>query len=69
MVRVHGALRRERPGALLLLQVHDELVREVADAEVEPVQELLRREMIGAASLEAPLDVEVGSGRSWAEAH
>ena len=69
MVRVQGALQRERPGSLLLLQVHDELVLEVADGEVEPVQELLRREMVAAASLKVPLEVEVGSGRSWAEAH
>ena len=69
MIRVHDALRRERPDALLLLQVHDELVLEVAEREVEPVQELLKREMAAAASLAVPLDVEVGSGRSWAEAH
>jgi DNA polymerase-1 len=69
MIRVHEALRRERPDALLLLQVHDELVLEVAEREVEPVQALLRREMAAAAALEVPLEVEVGSGRSWAEAH
>jgi len=69
MIRVHDALRRERPDALLLLQVHDELVLEVAEREVEPVQALLRREMAAAAALDVPLEVEVGSGRSWAEAH
>ncbi len=69
MVRVQAALQRERPGALLLLQVHDELVLEVAEGEVEPVQELLRREMVAAAVLKVPLEVEMGSGRSWAEAH
>ena len=69
MVRVHRSLTRERPSALLLLQVHDELVLEVAEGEVEPVGDLLRREMVAAASLKVPLEVEVGSGRSWAEAH
>jgi DNA polymerase-1 len=69
MIRVHDALRRERADALLLLQVHDELVLEVAEREVEPVEALLRREMAAAATLAVPLDVEVGSGRSWAEAH
>jgi DNA polymerase-1 len=69
MIRVHDALRRERPDALLLLQVHDELVLEVGEDDVEPVQEILRREMAAAASLAVPLEVEVGSGRSWAEAH
>jgi DNA polymerase-1 len=69
MIRVHDALHRERPDALLLLQVHDELVLEVAERDVEPVQQLLKREMGAAAKLAVPLDVEVGSGRSWAEAH
>ncbi len=69
MIRVHEALRRERPDALLLLQVHDELVLEVAEDGVEPVQQILRREMAAAASLAVPLEIEVGSGRSWAEAH
>jgi DNA polymerase-1 len=69
MIRVHQALHRERPDALLLLQVHDELVLEVVEREVEAVQELLRREMVASASLKIPLEVEVGSGRSWAEAH
>jgi DNA polymerase-1 len=69
MVRVHEALARERRDAALLLSVHDELVLEVAEAEVDAVEELVRREMAGAASLKVPLDVEVGRGRSWAEAH
>jgi len=69
MARVHDALARERPEARLLLQVHDELVVEAAEGEVEPVVALLRREMEGAATLKVPLDVEAGHGRSWAEAH
>jgi DNA polymerase-1 len=69
MHRAHRALLKERLDARLLLQVHDELVVEAADAAVEPVTRLLRREMEGAASLAVPLLVEVGHGRSWAEAH
>ena len=69
MIRVQRALEEERLDALLLLQVHDELVLEVALGEVERVEALLRREMEGAASLKVPLEIEVGSGRSWAEAH
>ena len=69
MIRVHGALAREGRAARLLLQVHDELVLEVPEAEVEPVEALVRREMIAAATLKVPLEVEVGHGRSWAEAH
>jgi DNA polymerase-1 len=69
MVRVHDALRREARDARLLLQVHDELVLEVAERDLDPVEALVRREMEGAAALKVPLDVEVGHGRSWAEAH
>ena len=69
MVAVHRALAQERLDAHLLLQVYDELVVEAASAAVEPVTRLLRREMEGAARLAVPLRVEVGHGRSWAEAH
>ena len=69
MIRVREALRREGLRARLLLQVHDELVLEVPEAELQPVEALVRREMEGAAELKVPLDVEVGAARSWAEAH
>jgi DNA polymerase-1 len=41
----------------------------VGEGELEPVEALVRREMAAAAALKVPLDVEVGHGRSWAEAH
>ncbi len=69
MVRVHDALARERRDALLLLQVHDELVLEVGEKDVAETEALVKREMSAAATLKVPLDVEVGHGHSWAEAH
>jgi DNA polymerase-1 len=69
MIRVEAALAKERLDARLLLQVHDELVLEVAEQDVAPVEALVRTEMGAAAELAVPLEVEVGSGRSWAEAH
>jgi DNA polymerase I len=69
MLRVQAALVKERLDARMLLQVHDELVVEAAERAVEPVSALLRREMEASASLAVPLLVEVGHGRSWAEAH
>ena len=69
MIRVHDAMAHERRDARLLLQVHDELVVEAAEREVEPVEAILRREMAAAAQLAVPLEVEVGQGRSWADAH
>jgi len=69
MVRLPHALRDAGLGARMLLQVHDELVFEVPEAEVEATAALVRRVMEGAAELSVPLAVEVGHGRSWAEAH
>jgi DNA polymerase-1 len=53
----------------MLLQVHDELLLEVPDAEVAAMTELVRRTMSSAAALKVELVVDVGVGRSWAEAH
>ncbi|MFO0580715.1 MAG: DNA polymerase I [Anaeromyxobacter sp.] len=69
MIKVHRALREERRAARLLLSVHDELVLEVPEAELPAIETLVRREMAGAAALSVPLEVEVGHGRSWADAH
>jgi DNA polymerase-1 len=68
MLRVAAALRAEGLGSRLLLQVHDELVFEVAPGERERLEALVRREMAGAASLSVPLDVSVGVGRTWHDA-
>src|SRR6266511_4388696 len=69
MVRVHGAIVRERLDAQLLLQVHDELVLEVGEKDLAETEQLVKREMSAAAALKVPLDVDVEHGRSWAEAH
>ena len=54
----------------MLLQVHDELVFEVADGERESLEALVREQMASAAELTVPLDVSVGTGSSWhAAAH
>jgi DNA polymerase-1 len=52
----------------MLLQVHDELIIEVAPGEFDTARDLVCAAMAGAASLRVPLDVSVGTGRSWAEA-
>ena len=54
----------------MLLQVHDELVLEVAPGERAALESLVRREMVGAAQLSVPMEVSVGFGASWdAAAH
>ncbi len=68
MLGVDRALRSAGLSSRMLLQVHDELVLEVAEGEADRVEELLRREMGGAWKLSVPLDVSVGVGRTWHEA-
>jgi DNA polymerase I len=68
MLGVHRALAAEGLRSRMLLQVHDELVLEVAHGERERVEELVRREMGAAAQLSVPLEVSVGYGRSWDDA-
>jgi len=51
------------------MQVHDELVLEVADEAVETLVQQLRQHMAHAATLTVPLKVDVGIGRNWDEAH
>jgi DNA polymerase-1 len=68
MVRIHERQRSEGRGARLLLQVHDELLLEVPEAEVSGVKELVRSEMCGAYPLDPPLAVDIGVGDDWNEA-
>jgi DNA polymerase-1 len=68
MLGVQRALREEGRASRLLLQVHDELVLEIAPGEREPVEELVRREMAAAYTLDVDLDVSVGVGRTWDDA-
>ena len=68
MINVDKALVKAGVKSRILLQVHDELVLEVAKGELEQVKEIVIREMTGASKLDVPLEVNVGVGRSWGEA-
>ncbi len=68
MLRVDAALHEAGLASRMLLQVHDELVLEVAAGEREQVEALVRTAMGAAAELHVPLEVSVGVGRSWHEA-
>ena len=65
MLNVESAIKREKLSSRLLLQVHDELIFEVAAGEHEKLEVLVRREMGSAYPLKAPLDVNIGFGKSW----
>ncbi|WP_157215791.1 DNA polymerase I [Flavisphingomonas formosensis] len=74
MVRMGPALAAAGlPNVRMLLQVHDELVFELAEGDVEAASAVIRQVMAGAAepavTLSVPLDVEIGTGRSWGAAH
>ncbi|MGW0559111.1 DNA polymerase I [Streptomyces sp. NPDC003016] len=68
MLNVDRALEEAGMTSRMLLQVHDEIVLEIAPGEREPVEEIVRREMAGAVTLRAPLDVSVGVGPDWESA-
>ncbi|MDX6396392.1 MAG: polymerase [Streptosporangiaceae bacterium] len=68
MLRVHHELRERALRSRMLLQVHDELVFEVAPGELAALSELVSQTMGGAFGLKVPLSVSLGTGRSWAEA-
>jgi len=68
MRRIHDALRGEGFATRMLLQVHDELVFEAPEEEVERVKPLVKKLMEGAATLDVPLVVDVGVGKNWLEA-
>ncbi|GHB14455.1 MULTISPECIES: DNA polymerase I [Streptomyces] len=68
MLKVDKALTEAKLTSRMLLQVHDEIVLEIARGEREQVEEILRREMSTAVELRAPLDVSVGVGTDWESA-
>lgn len=65
MLNVEHAINQQGLKSRLLLQVHDELIFEVAEGEHQTMEQLVRREMGNAYPLKAPLDVNVGFGKSW----
>ena len=69
MVRVDRAMKRAGLKAKMVLQIHDELLFDVPKVEVDQVKEIAKREMEGAMDVGVPLEVSVGVGANWLEAH
>jgi DNA polymerase-1 len=69
MIAVHGWLKEQNIATRIIMQVHDELVLEVPDAELVLIKMELPRLMNGVARLDVPLEVEVGAGSNWDSAH
>ena len=69
MIRVAARLRKEGLKAVMVLQIHDELLLEVPENEIDAVKALLVEEMQGVMELSVPLTVECNYGKTWLEAH
>ena len=69
MINIQRKLTSENWKSKMLLQVHDELVFDVHNSELEKIQPMIKHEMENAFILDVPLDVEIGTGKNWLEAH
>ena len=68
MIRVQNALKKEKLATKMIMQVHDELLFESPESEVEAASTLIKREMEAAATLDVPIIVEIGVGDNWMSA-
>ena len=69
MINIHKKLTSENWKSKMLLQVHDELVFDVHNSELDKIEPMIKHEMEHAFKLEVPLLVEIGKGKDWLEAH
>lgn len=69
MIRIHERLKRDALRTRMLLQVHDELVFEVPEDEIDAVRSMVKAEMEGVYPLKVPLKVDINVGKNWDEAH
>jgi DNA polymerase-1 len=69
MINIHQKLTSENWKSKMLLQVHDELVFDVHNSELEKIKPMIKHEMEHAFMLDVPLDVDLGAGKDWLEAH
>ena len=69
MINIHEKLSSENWKSKMLLQVHDELVFDVHNSELEKIKPMIKQEMENAFKLDVPLDVDLGAGKDWLEAH
>jgi DNA polymerase I len=69
MINIHKKLTSENWKSKMLLQVHDELVFDVHNSELEKIKPMIKHEMENAFLMDVPLDVEMGVGKNWLEAH
>ena len=69
MIKIHHAIKKAKLRSTMLLQVHDELVFDVHETEVEQLKKLVVDNMVNAITINVPIEAEVGIGDNWLEAH
>lgn len=69
MIKIHDTITEQKLGSRMILQVHDELIFEVPDREIDTMKELVKKEMEGVLQLSVPIKVDMGIGKNWDEAH
>jgi len=69
MIEIFNKFKEKKLESKMLLQVHDELVFEVKKSELEEVEKIVLKEMKNAVKLDVPIEVEIGTGKNWFEAH
>ena len=69
MIHIYNRFEKEQFKSKMLLQVHDELVFDVHKDELEIIKPIIKYEMENAFKMAVPLDVEIGLGKNWLEAH
>tara|TARA_B100000902_G_scaffold63039_1_gene69892 strand:- start:282 stop:2966 length:2685 start_codon:yes stop_codon:yes gene_type:complete len=69
MIKMHKSIKKEGVEAKLILQVHDELILDTPKKEIDTVVGLVTDSMMGAANLDVPLEIDIGIGDNWDQAH
>ena len=69
MINMHKAIKMEKSEAKLILQVHDELILDTPKDEIDKIISLITDSMMGAANLDVPLEIDIGIGDNWDQAH
>ncbi len=69
MINMHKAIKTEKSEAKLILQVHDELILDTPKEEIDKIVNLITDSMMGAANLDVPLEIDIGIGDNWDQAH
>ena len=69
MIKMHKSLEKEKSQAQIILQVHDELILDTPEKEIDKVVNLTTEAMMGAAQLDVPLEIDIGIGDNWDQAH